>query len=96
MGFRVYVTVVVGGLLHFEPLMLTGFPKLTFREVVFLLPLWHVGAWVLQGGLLVSTRGSQKVTVLAVFLVPAMLFTWDVAARVGSLKVIIPSLSDVT
>ena len=50
--------------------MLTGLPKLTFREAVFLMQLWQVGAWVLQFGLLVSTRGSWKVTVLAVFFMP--------------------------
>ena len=56
--------------MHLEPLILAGFLKLTFREVVFLMPLWQVGAWVLQCGQLVSRRGSWKVTVLAIFLMP--------------------------
>ena len=102
MGFRVDVT-VVGGALPFEPLRLTGFPKLTFSKAIFLMPLQQVGDWLLQCGLLVSTRGSWKVTVLAVFLMPsgegevdmASLSTWEVAASLGTLNTMIPSLANV-
>ena len=93
MGFWVDATVVEGQFLCFDSLMLTVFPKLTFREVVFLMLLQQVGAWALHCGLLVSIRGAQKVTVLVVFLTlpweggvdTAMLSTQEVAARLGTL-----------
>ena len=70
------------------------------RTVVFLLP------QRLSWGLLrvwdpsVSLMGSWKVTFLAVFLLPPGVFTanWSrewVAAKLGTLKLIIPNLSDV-
>ena len=66
--------------------------------------LWQlVGEGALQCGEASSTMGSQKLTVLVVFLMPVgfrevgmfKLSIWEVAARLGTLNVTIPSLSNV-
>ena len=78
-------------------------PKLTLREALFLMLLQLVGLWVLLCSLVVSTSGLQKITCLAVL---RMLLgveevgmlrssTWEVAARLGTLNAMIPSLSKV-
>ena len=67
--------------------------------------LWHLvwdGALQCNGAM--STSGSQKVTALVVFLMPlqlgevgtSRLSTWEVAAKLGTLNTMIPSLSKVT
>ena len=64
---------------------------------------WLVGDGVLQCNGTSSTSGSWKMTVFVVFLVPlglgevgvSMLSTWEVAAKLGTLKATIPSLSKV-
>ena len=104
MGFTVIAMVLDGWLLCCEPLMYIGELKLTLGCVVFLFPLQPVGAWLLHCGLLVSRRESWMVTHLAVFLAPpwkgeidtVMLFTQEVAAKLGTLNAVIPNLSEVT
>ena len=93
---------VGGGLVHLAPCMTNVLPKLTLREVVFLMPMQLVGLWALLCGLVVSTSGSQKVTCLAVFLMSLgvgevgmlRLSTLEVTARLGTLNAMIHSLSE--
>ena len=91
------------GLLHLALGIVDILPELTLREAVFLMPLWLVGQGVLLCNWEVSMSGLQKVTHLAVLLMllgvgevgTLKSSTWEVAAKLGTLKAMIPSLSEV-
>ena len=76
---------------------------LTLGEVVFPMPQQLAGDGVLQCDGDASTSGFWKMTVFVVFLMllgfgevgTSKLSTWEVAARLGTLTIMIPSLSKV-
>ena len=89
-----------GGHLCFEPLMQTGLLKLTSRAAVFPHATvmgrgWVLQCWFLQGVPESGSFSGLPHAALGRGVDTATLFTWDVAARLGTLNTIIPSLSDV-